>query len=288
MELRDIHNEAHHELLNFSEYTGKSNDKLQHAASTLQENINTLLPGFLDLPTGTNILENEKLTQKLHDQVHRLGGDRGLVKSEFGKQSFHAAQKSFLDTLVSRYCHQSSHGRTNSEPASLSQITFDKSCQQLGQFISGEKASATFACGGSVSIGDNLPPGTHDVSPPGRISWTAKDGSCDHQVMLPVSPSNPLGTEQLAHLVSDCEVASFGKGEKEVVDPEYRKAGKLDPTRFLSSFHPANLQILDDVEQLLAPNFNSLTENQLPFRSLKAELYKLNVRISLPLSVHIY
>ncbi|CEJ61283.1 hypothetical protein PMG11_09820 [Penicillium brasilianum] len=277
VEVREIRGVALHEVLNFSEYRGKNAGKLRKAAGTLRKNIDSLLPGFLNLPAGSNILEDEKLKQKLHDRVYRLAsGNRYLSNSEFGKQSYYASQKSILDTLVSRCSRQSLHGGDKSEPVSLSQIAFEKSCQELGQLISGEKASATFACGGAVSIGDNLPPGTHDVSPPVRISWTAKDGSCLHQVMLAITGGSPVGTERLTQLVFDCEVASFGKGEKNIVDLTYRNAGKIDPSQFLNSFHPADFKILDDVEQLLVPSFNCLRESQLPFRRLKAELYKLN------------
>jgi hypothetical protein len=149
-----------------------------------------------------------------------------------------------------------------SELASLSQVAFESSCRQLHQFISGEKASATFACGGTVSISDNLPPGTHGVSPPVSISWTPKDAAKERKIVLPVDAA---GADKLSQLVSDCDIASFGKREKDVIDLHYSKASKLNPSRFLTGFHPANLNILEEVEQLLVPNFNSWTENKLPF-----------------------
>jgi hypothetical protein len=178
---------------------------------------------------------------------------------------------------VARFSRQSNKDEM-AELASLSQVAFESSCRQLGQFISGEKAAATFACGGTVSISGNLPPGTHDVSPPVRISWTPKDAPRERKIVLPVDASN---VDKLSRLVSDCDIASFGKREKDVIDLDYRKASKFDPSRFLTSFHPANLNILEEVEQLLVPSFNTWTEVKLPFRKLKAELYKLNVGISL-------
>jgi hypothetical protein len=210
----------------------------------------------------------------------------GLAKSSFGQEPFHPAQKSLLDTLVLRYSRQSAEERGKSGPTPLGRAASEEACRQLGGFISGEKASATFACGGTVSIGENLPPGTFNISPPVRVCWTAKDGSDEHKLVLPISTTDASGAEQFLKLISDCDIASFGKGDKDVFDPEYRKADKLDPSQFLSSFHPANFKILDDVEQLLVPNFKSLMENKLPFRNLKAELYKLNVGLSLSSFVH--
>ncbi|KXG52467.1 Oxoglutarate/iron-dependent dioxygenase [Penicillium griseofulvum] len=78
-------------------------------------------------------------------------------------------------------------------------------------------------------------------------------------------------------LVVDCDTASFGRGKEEVIDPQYRKAGKLEPQNFLTSFHPADFGILQNLEQILLPNFNTDKQNSLPFRKLSAELYKLNV-----------
>lgn len=77
--------------------------------------------------------------------------------------------------------------------------------------------------------------------------------------------------------MSDCEPASFGRGQEDVLDPEYRRAGKLDPSRFVSDFCPHESGIVRLAEQYLLPNYKEHLEHTLPFRSLKAELYKLNV-----------
>lgn len=276
-EINEIRDEDRHGLLEFEGYKGKKEAKLRDAADKLGRNVNSLLPGYLNRPSGSGILEDEKVKVKLRDLLNRLGGEASLAKSDFGKEFFHGAQKSLLDTAVAGYSRQSSNGGAMSELAPLSQAAFESSCRQLGQFISGEKASATFACGGTVSISDNLPPGTHHVSPPVRISWTPKDAPRERRIVLPVDAG---GVDKLSQLVSDCDVASFVRREKDTIDLNYRKARKLNPSRFLTSFHPANLQLLEEVEQLLLPNFNTWTENKLPFRKLKAELYKLNVSIS--------
>ncbi|KAF3392552.1 hypothetical protein F1880_008831 [Penicillium rolfsii] len=276
-EISEIRDEKRHGLLEFEGYKGRNKNRLRDAADKLERNINSLLPGYLSSQNGPNLLEDEKVKKKLRHQLNRLGGEDSLAKSDFGKEFFHGAQKSFLDTTVARYSLQASDGGDMNELPSLSQGAFENACRHLTQIISGEKASATFACGGTVTISDNLPPGTHDVSPPIRLSWTAKDEPSERLIVLPINGADASGLEKIDQIVSDCDIASFGKKEKDVIDPSYRKAGKLDPSRFLSSFHPANLKILEEVEQLLVPNFNTWTGNKLPFRKLKAELYKLNV-----------
>lgn len=264
----------------------KSDPKVQRASITLAKNIGRLIPGYLNDPSGSGILDDEKLIRALERRLEDRDLHAVSSKSHFGQGPHSAAHKSLVDTIVSKLSRQSSEELRKAEPAPLGQVAFERACQQLTEFISGQKASATFACGGTVSIGEQLPPGTFNISPPVRLSWTAKDVSGEHKLVFPVNPTDAADAEQVLKLLSDCDIASFGKGDKDVVDPEYRKAGKLDPSRFLTSFHPANFNILDDVEQLLAPNFQSVVENMLPFRKLKAELYKLNVGLSLSSFVH--
>jgi hypothetical protein len=66
-------------------------------------------------------------------------------------------------------------------------------------------------------------------------------------------------------------------GSEDVIDPKYRKAGKLDPKQFATSFHLSAFRILDNVEQILLPNFEKADRRPIPLRKLKAQLYKLNV-----------
>lgn len=119
----------------------------------------------------------------------------------------------------------------------------------------------------------------HPFSPPVHIFWAPGDDNKARKLILPVNDDavHDSSIERLRQLVVDCDVASFGKGQQDVVDPEYRKAGKLDPHNFASSFHPADFGILENVEQILLPSISTDTQNRLPFRKLSAELYKLNV-----------
>lgn len=117
------------------------------------------------------------------------------------------------------------------------------------------------------------------MSSPVRIYWGTKDCAVKREIVLPLDsePRPDRSVDRLQELVEDCVPASFGRGQEDVMDPEYRKAGKLDPHRFASSFHPADFGIIENVEQILLPRLNTSTENSLPFRKLRAELYKLNV-----------
>lgn len=72
--------------------------------------------------------------------------------------------------------------------------------------------------------------------------------------------------EQLEALAQQCQPASFGRGQQDVQDPSYRKAGKLDTTQFSTPFNLAGSGILD-----------VLKDEMLIKHDLRAELYKLNV-----------
>lgn len=90
--------------------------------------------------------------------------------------------------------------------------------------------------------------------------------------------ANPnMVSKDLYQLIRDCDPVSFGRGQEDVIDPGYPKAGKLEPGRFVSTFHPSYFGILTNVEQSLLPHFSTELQNCLPFRKLLAEPYKLNV-----------
>ncbi|KAJ5818509.1 hypothetical protein N7474_004100 [Penicillium riverlandense] len=118
-----------------------------------------------------------------------------------------------------------------------------------------------------------------ELSPPVHIFWAPGEDNKARKLILPVNDDavHDSSMERLRQLVVDCDVASFGKGQQDVVDPEYRKAGKLDPRNFATSFHPADFGILENVEQVLLPSISTDIQNRLPFRKLSTELYKLNV-----------
>ncbi|KGO55244.1 Oxoglutarate/iron-dependent dioxygenase [Penicillium expansum] len=173
---------------------------------------------------------------------------------------------------------------TQSTVPSLTSLAFKEVCHQLEAFVVGKKASASFVCGGLVpndtkSTAGSTSAQTISVSPPVRICWRTDGDNIPRVLTLPLdlNADSKSAPDDLHKLVVDCDPASFGKGQKDVIDPQYRKAGKLEPHHFFTSFHPSDFGILQNVEQILLPNFNTKSQNSLPFRKLSSELYKLNV-----------
>jgi hypothetical protein len=138
---------------------------------------------------------------------------------------------------------------------------------RLAKSLAGEKASATFACGGAIV--SKLTDADDEVITPENpiLFYEDKKGQC-HKITFPGTP------EEMEKLSSDCDPASFGVGTEERLDTEYRSAWKLDNTKFATSFHPFDSDIMDVVKQLLfagAIKFGYLEP------IIVAELYKLNV-----------
>ncbi|KAL2222651.1 hypothetical protein M432DRAFT_595402 [Thermoascus aurantiacus ATCC 26904] len=178
--------------------------------------------------------------------------------------------------------------KTGKSAPSLQQSAFAEACRQLSESIEGERSSASFACGGTIPITGDANSGgggsataasdsTRRTSPPVSIFWSTATDSNARKLVLPLSDTEESSPSVLRQLVTDCSPATFGKGNKDVLDPSYRMAGKLDPDRFSSSFHPANFGIVENIEQILLPSVSTDLENALQFRRLTADLYKLNV-----------
>lgn len=118
------------------------------------------------------------------------------------------------------------------------------------------------------------------ASAPVSIYWSSEGNGHSKRLSLPFKKVDESGTTPLAGLVHDCAPATFGRGDKDVLDPEYRSAGKLDTDNFCTTFHPADFGILETIEQILLPNVSSSGSATARFRRVRAELYKLNVRFS--------
>ncbi|PGH00568.1 hypothetical protein AJ79_08171 [Helicocarpus griseus UAMH5409] len=78
--------------------------------------------------------------------------------------------------------------------------------------------------------------------PPVRVFWTSTKDGKEHKTIVPSTGNN----KDLEKLVGDCAPATFGRGGKDVLDPEYRRAGKLDPEAFCTSFYPAGFERAPD------------------------------------------
>jgi len=143
--------------------------------------------------------------------------------------------------------------------------------KHLAESLAGEKASATFACGGKIvesilktSEGDTIAPANPIVF------YEDKHGQ-SHKIIFPTS------SQEMETLSAQCDPASFGVGSEERLDREYRSAWKLDNTKFATSFHPFDSDIMEVVKRLLfsgAINLGALEP------IVVAELYKLNVQSS--------
>jgi hypothetical protein len=244
----------------------------------LQTRLNRLLPGYLD-NNESKIIDDTRLQWKLKSRwrqvSHRFGDSDG-------PNSFHETLWNIL--MDQRYREQVLKDETDS--SSSTHIARVEVCRQLKNLIDAQKSSTPFACGGSIPIRD--PDATDDsdsvpriFSVPVKIFWATSNDSNARKLVLPIDDSTSESSQStLQKLVDDCPLATFGRGQKDVFDPEYRKAGKMEPSHFSTTFHPANFGIIENIEQRLLPSISTTTQNSLGFRKLTAELYKLNVRIN--------
>lgn len=76
-------------------------------------------------------------------------------------------------------------------------------------------------------------------------------------------------------ILAQCNAATFGRGNKAVLDPSYRSAYHLPPSRFVTSFQPAQpgSTVLADIARMLDPADSSLLHPP----TIQAELYNLNI-----------
>lgn len=112
------------------------------------------------------------------------------------------------------------------------------------------------------------------VSAPVAVRWDGQPNASKpghgHKILFPLEPTTAGNLERL---VADMAPATFGRGGQDVYDEAYRKALKLDPSEFCSTFNPYESGIVDTVAQMLLPTVIDSTR----FRAVRAELYKLNV-----------
>lgn len=62
----------------------------------------------------------------------------------------------------------------------------------------------------------------------------------------------------LEGLVKACTPATFGYEGRDILDEEYRKAGKLDREKFCVDFHPYDYRIVDAIAQTLLPGIGKM------------------------------
>ncbi|PWY70746.1 oxidoreductase [Aspergillus eucalypticola CBS 122712] len=228
------------------EWSGEGAEELREIASELRDNLNRLLPGYVE--ENTDVLGNEKVLRKINSRWEAVGS-RVACDREYLQQT--SDKDRLVETGLAWF--------------------YLRFVETITVAIERETSSALFTCGGSIPIAN--PIGSEQV-----LHWGAEHDSTAQKLTLPVLSENSDGsTHGLQTLLDACQPASFGRGGQDILDPEYRRAGKLDPDRFLTSFHPADFGIIELIEQILLPGISGETENRLQFRKLKAELYKLNV-----------
>jgi hypothetical protein len=247
-------------------------EKLAGLTDELQQNLDQLVPGYLGGSNG-DILKHEKLK----DRVQRRWQDLSrFTNTGMDKNSI---PPSLVHTLMeNQYRERAGLSRNVSAHENAA---FAESCRQLRGIIEGERATASFSCGGSIPVtlgGIRITDKDRSSSSPVSIFWSKGDDAIAHKLVLPLDVS-VLEThpDTLRRLVADCDPASFGRGQEDVIDPEYRRAGKINTDQFATSFHPADFGILENIAQVLLPSISNETDNQLGFRKITAELYKLNV-----------
>ncbi|KAL2022244.1 hypothetical protein VTK56DRAFT_5854 [Thermocarpiscus australiensis] len=155
--------------------------------------------------------------------------------------------------------------------------------KELRDSVAEETKSFTFTCGGTIPIVSNLPESGAAAADaeelrstsclPIDLRWDAKDPSVESRRTKITFPLEPGTQGNLEQLIQDMAPATFGLDGKDVYDESYRKAMKMDPSRFSSTFNPYELGIVDAVAQALLPSLRHARQT----RAVKAELYKLNM-----------
>ena len=144
-------------------------------------------------------------------------------------------------------------------------MTIETLCNTLTQ----RSKDATFTCGGTLTPEHFMP-----APRPLFIQYEGKSGGIC-QVNFPMSQN------EIETLAANCDPTTFGGLKEEKLDIDYRSAWKLDESRFLTSFHPAETDIIEVIKKILLPG---AINNESLQSFIIAERYKLNVRLGLLLT----
>jgi hypothetical protein len=123
--------------------------------------------------------------------------------------------------------------------------------------------SATFACGGATPI-KTTPAGSTTETIAFTPSVQVRFGSNGLGNTLDIPGSEPSSTE-FKELLKISQPATFARAGEEVLDEDYRKAGKLDRGCFTTDFCPYAVGIVDTLTQMLLPQ----TKQSKHVRSIK-------------------
>jgi len=171
--------------------------------------------------------------------------------------------------------------------------------QQLQASLADTITAGAFAIGGTIALDQAQPlqllikcksdshavPSTSSSSSSSLSSSTTTPSPPPSPAVQPVicwqlpapAQQRPQDREQLMQaILAQCNVATFGRGGETVLDPSYRSAYHLPPSRVVTSFHPAQpgSTVLADIARMLSPADSSRTPAP---AAIQAELYNLNV-----------
>ena len=113
--------------------------------------------------------------------------------------------------------------------------------ETLQTALTQKSREATFSCGGTLTANNATP-----VARPLSIIYKDKIGGF-REINLPASE------REIETLADNCEAATFGVLEEEKLDLDYRSAWKMDNSRFLTSFHPFDTDIMEVIKKLFFP-----------------------------------
>ncbi|KAJ5344800.1 hypothetical protein N7452_002804 [Penicillium brevicompactum] len=262
--------------LSFEAFRSSNDEEMRRLKPQLLDNLNMLLPNAFEgeITENEDVLERMKLRIPVVYEADKLN----MLQGEYIGPSANGYYSRMIEPLFAYFCENLDEDKRNEESPEISKRLAQRTARdKLAKTIAGMSESASFVCGGLITIQVNEASRDDQVlsSSPVRLGWCIGEGHPAHLLTLPLCHdiSSESAIEGLSDLAQDCEPASFGKGGKDVLDPEYRKAGKLDPHQFTSSFNLSDFQILENVEHILLPKLFPDDNNH----KLKAELYKLNV-----------
>ena len=116
-----------------------------------------------------------------------------------------------------------------------------------------QSINGTFTCGGYLDAPDQI-----------ELVYRKKNGEWSSQSVIFPRPN----LECLKDLIEAGSPATFGRGEENVYDKNYRDAVSLEPSMFMTNFQPAS-SILQKIHSLLLPNESVYT--------IRTEPHKLNI-----------
>ena len=136
---------------------------------------------------------------------------------------------------------------------SLQGVATNSIITQLGQVAEG--INSRFTCGGKYEVPSNKP-----------IELVYRQAGLVSSKEWSSVEFPGVSEADMIKLLDVCSVASYGYKGKDVVDKNYRNAFKLDPDKFITSFHVWSTPILQEIQSIVPTVVG-----------LKAELYKLNI-----------